>query len=856
MTPLPIDDAIPTILQKLAARTLVVVAPPGSGKTTRIPVAISGSGLLSPDYPNIVVLEPRRIAARAAAAHVARERGWSVGAEVGYHVRFERRFSGATRIRFVTEGILTRQLLADPFLETVGAVVLDEFHERSIHSDLALALLREVRQAVRPELILVVMSATLDAAPVAQFLGNCPIVQAEGRSYPVAVEYRPAEPGASGDHLVTAIRQWAADRASVGHLLVFLPGAPEINRIKRRLHAFSELNGFLIVPLHGSLPSAEQDQALGPGHRRKIILSTNIAETSLTIEGVDTVIDSGLARIVRFDDARGLDRWTTGRISRASALQRAGRAGRTGPGRCIRLWSERQQRGLALFDLPEIHRVDLCATVLALHEFGWNDPAGFPWFESPAPERVASAERMLSFLGAIDGEPRRITPLGQRMLKLPVHPRLARLLLAARDCGRLREGAAVAALLSERDIVIRDTGSATSRRPVRAAESSPSDILNRLDVLAEAESARFAPSLRSRGIDPAAARQAAKLRDELARRARTGDSTSSGRSLSRDDEAILKWLLLAYPDRVVKRRGAPRTGVMIGGRGVRLSNASVLHDPELYLALDAREDRLGGSKEASVGLASMIRLEWLQQLQPKLLRREATTVYDAARHRVVQVTRLWYLDLLLNEDASPAPETTETGGVLADALRHRAADFFHDDPRAGRWLARVDFLRRSLPELGWPSFGDSDFAALLDVVCRGKSSLEEARQVDLVRVLHGRLDPDQTRELAQSAPESLLLPSGRRARLTYSSGRPPVLSVKLQDLLGWMQTPRLARGRVPILLDLLGPNGRTVQITDDLRSFWTTTYHQVRKDLRGRYPKHAWPEDPLKTSPGPRRSGS
>jgi ATP-dependent helicase HrpB len=318
---------------------------------------------------------------------------------------------------------------------------------------------------------------------------------------------------------------------------------------------------------------------------------------------------------------------------------------------------------------------------------------------------------------------------------------------------------------------------------------------------------------------------------------------------------MLKWLLLAYPDRVVKRRGAPRTGLMTGGRGVRLSHASVLHDPELYLALDAREDSRSGSTEVLVSLASVIRMEWLEQLESKLLRRDVSTRYDPDRRRVARVSRVWYLDLLLSEDASPAWEMTESGSVLADALRHQAADFFRDDPRVGSWLARLDFLKRCLPELGWPSFEDADFAAMLDIVCRGKSSFDEARQVDLVRVLHGRLDPGQAREMGQSAPESIVLPGGRSARLIYESGRAPVLSVKLQELFGWTDTPRLAHGRVPILLNLLGPNGRTVQITDDLRSFWTTAYLQVRKDLRGRYPKHAWPEDPLHASPEPRKSG-
>ena len=850
MTPLPIDEAIPAILEGLSGRSLVVVAPPGSGKTTRVPAALLEAGLLTPENPTALVLQPRRVAARAAAARVAEERGWRLGTEVGYQVRFERRFSPSTRLRFVTEGILTRQLLADPFLESIGAVVLDEFHERSIHTDLALALLREVRQEVRPDLVLLVMSATLDAGPVAQFLGDCPIVRAEARSHPVAIEYRPTPRPASAEAVVPIIQDWLDDPTATGHLLVFLPGLAEIRRVQDRLAPLAGPSGAVVLPLHGALPSSDQDRALRPSDHRKIILSTNIAETSLTIDGVTTVIDSGLARVVVSDPDRGIDRWSLRRISRASADQRAGRAGRTGPGRCIRLWSVRDERGVPAFDPPEIHRIDLSHTVLALHSWGQSDPARFRWYEAPAADRLAAAERLLVLLGAVDGDPPRITPLGRRMLDLPVHPRLARLMLAAAEAGQLREGAAVAALLSEKDIVVRPTGDSPSPPRPTTDASAPSDVLVRLDLLAEAEAARFAPSLRSRGIDPAAARQVALLRDQLLRRVSTqsnvGPTPSLGDRNNGPTESILLWLLLAYPDRLVKRRGAAGTGLMVGGRGVRLAPGSVIRDAELYLALDAREDSRGGRREVQVSLASVVRLPWLEQHVPHLLRRESSTRYDESRRRVISTTQLWYFDLLLREDGNPTVDAEAAGILLADALRPQAARFFRGEPRVAAWLARLEFLRRSLPELNWPVFDDPELAGILDEVCRGKSSLEDVRQVDLVPFLQARLDPRQVRELRESAPESLLLPTGRRVRLTYEAGRPPVLAARIQELFGWTETPRLARGRVPVLLHLLGPHSRPVQITDDLRSFWTTTYPQVRKDLRGRYPKHAWPEDPLR----------
>jgi ATP-dependent helicase HrpB len=864
MNQLPIDDLIPHCLDKLRGGSLVVVAPPGSGKTTRLPAAIVDSGGLSPAQPNVVVLQPRRIAARAAARRVSEERGWTLGGRVGYHVRFERCYSEATRLRFLTEGILTRQLLADPFLETVGAVVLDEFHERNLETDLALALLREVRDEVRPDLLLVVMSATLDAAPVASFLGGCPVVTAEGRTHPVAIEYRPADRPSSPEVLAPLVQQWLDDPRESGHLLVFLPGMPEIRRAWLKLEPMAERADAVVLPLHGSLGPEEQDCALRPSERRKIILSTNVAETSLTIEGVRTVIDSGQARLVRFDASRGVDRWSLERISRASADQRAGRAGRTAPGRCIRLWSERDERGLPAFEEPEIRRVDLAGTLLALHSWGQSDPSRFRWFEAPDADRLAAADRLLASLGALEGEPRRITPLGRRILERPVHPRLARLLLAAADCGRPAQGAAVAALLSEKDIRARGPEPAgTVARPTGPVADAPtttaaSDVLVRLDLLAEAESARFAPALRARGIDPGAARQVAQLRDELLRRAgreaRHRPQAAGRDEDPGDDDAILKWLLLAYPDRLVRRRGAEGTGVMVGGRGVRLAPSSVVRDSEFFLALDAREESRGGRREVQVFLASAVDPRWLEELRSGSLRRQKSTIFDPARGRAVGVSQVWYHDLLLREDVTSDLDPAEAGRVLADELRRRGSDPARDDPRVAEWLARLGLLRRSLPELGWPTYDESALADILQDACQGKTSLKEIERMDLVPFLEARLDRRQVQELSESAPESLTIPSGRRVRLVYEADRPPVLAARVQELFGWAETPRLARGRVPVLLQILGPNHRPVQMTDDLRSFWSTTYFQVRKDLRGRYPKHAWPDDPLSaTALNPRK---
>ncbi len=578
-----------------------------------------------------------------------------------------------------------------------------------------------------------------------------------------------------------------------------------------------------------------------------MILSTNVAETSLTIDGVSTVIDTGLARVVQYDANRGVDRWDLARISRAAAAQRAGRAGRTGPGRCIRLWSEREHRGLAEFEVPEIHRADLCSTVLTLHAWGVNDPQNFGWYDRPAPERLAAAERLLRMLGGLEASPPRITPLGTAMLELPVHPRIARVLIAAKHDGRGRDGAAVAALLTEKDIKTRDDlpghQTAHARQPAGGLQS---DLLDRLELLAEAEQYRFSPSLRSNGIDPIAARQVAFLRDELIGRGHGRFRQAEHLSVeSENDHAVLKWLLLAYPDRVVKQRGLERTGVMVGGRGVRLAPQSVVGDAEFFLALDAREDRRAGPREVQVSLASAIRLEWLEAEFPDAIRRTQATRYDADRQRVVAANEFWYHDLLLREVVLTAADPREAGRVLAAALRPRAASLLRGDPAACTWLARLDFAARAIPERGWTVFDDDWLAEVLDDICQGKTSVVEVERSDFLPFLAARLTPGESRDLAQVAPTSITVPSGRQVAIAYETGRPPILAVRIQELFGWTDTPRLAHGRVPVLMHLLAPNNRPVQITDDLRSFWTNTYQQVRKDLRGRYPKHAWPEDPF-----------
>lgn len=866
MNSLPIDASLSQLVASAREhRSLVLVAPPGAGKTTRVPVALVQGGVLSPQHPALVLLQPRRVAARAAADRIAEENSWTLGEEVGYQIRFERKYGPATKIRVLTEGILNRRLITDPFLDGIGAVVLDEFHERSLHTDLALSLLREIRETVRDDLVLVVMSATMDAGPVARFLGDCPVHHVEGRTFPVDVAYRPSVRSSSPDAVYAAVEEVLAEsrERDLGDVLVFLPGAEEIRRAGTRLAPLADREGLLVLPLHGGLSTADQRRPLLPSPRRKVVLATNIAETSLTIDGVRTVIDCGLARFASVDPQRGLDRLELGRISRASATQRAGRAGRTAPGRCLRLWSEREHRGLAESDRPEIQRVDLCGTTLLLHAWGQADPRRFGWFEPPSETHLNAAEELLNWLGARD-EAGRITPLGKEMLRIPVHPRLARLLIAAAADGFVRHGAALAALLSEKDLATSGPagrGGDGNSTGLRRSGRGSSDLLDRLDLLHEAERTRFSSGLRERGIDPWGARRVAQVRDDLIRNCRRLPGVAGDARIEEapDEELMLRWVLAAYPDRVVRRRGGEATGVMVGGRGVRLAPESVVRDAEFFVALDPRDERRGGTREARVRIASALQVEWLDELFPDAVRRDRIVRFDEQRQRAVGVNTSSYRGLLLREDDNAPVAPEEASRALAQALEPRAGAFFREDEAAAAWLARLEFLTRAMPEADAPVVDDAVLAELLAQACAGRRSVDEIKRNELVPLLRGRLTHAQSRWLDEQAPEALVVPSGSRIRLTYEPGRPPVLAARLQELFGWTETPRVAGKRVAVLLHLLGPNYRPVQVTDDLRSFWSNTYFQVRKDLRARYPKHSWPDDPLTAQPeakgNRRRSG-
>ena len=806
----------------------MLVAPTGAGKTTHVPPALRGAGVGG--GRQIVMLEPRRIAARAAARRMAEENGWTLGREVGYQVRFDRQASAETKILVVTEGILVQMLQRDPFLEEIGAVIFDELHERTLQTDLSLAMARRVQRDARPDLRLVAMSATLDPGPVAAFLGDCPAIESRGRLYPVEVLYleRPDERPLAAQ--ITAGVRRVLD-TTAGDVLVFLPGVGEIQRAAEALEGLAAKRELVILPLYGDLPPERQDEVLRPLDRRKVVLATNVAETSITIDGVTAVVDSGLVRRLRFDPATGLDRLELGRVSRASAEQRAGRAGRQAPGICLRLWPAYEHATLPERESPEIARVDLAGPALQLLAWGETDLAVFAWFEAPAPEALAAALVLLRRLGAVDDHG--VTSLGKMLARLPVHPRLARLLIAGHGAGRTRKAALLAALLAERDPFPRGPARSGPRR------ASRSDLLDRLDALESPAGER---------LNAGAARFTLKARDQLAEIVQRELEGRKEQQRQQGDDPLLRAVLTAYPDRVARRREPGRTrGVMVGGRGVLLAEESAVLDAELFVCVDVDAGRSGPLSEALVRKASAVEPEWLPA---ERLSTAIDLEFDERRDRVAAWKRTRYEDLIIDEAEIPPPDAAATEEILvraaADGLERALA---LSDPKVASFLSRIRSLADWMPELGLPRFTADELRALLPALAAGRKSFAELRRAPLLEALQGTLSYAQLEAVRREAPERLEVPSGSRIKLAYEPGRPPVLAARIQELFGLAETPRVAAGRVAVLLHLLAPNGRPQQVTHDLRSFWENTYPQVRKELQGRYPKHAWPADPWNARP-------
>jgi len=834
--PLPIDAVLPELVRLVRERGAVVLeAPPGAGKTTRVPGALlaglGGSG-------EIIVLEPRRLATRMAARRVAEERGERIGDVVGYQVRFEDVSSARTRIRFVTEGVLTRRLVSDPTLRGVDAVILDEFHERHLHGDVALALVHRLRKTLRPELRVVVMSATLAVLPVADYLGAA-VVRSEGREFDVAIEHAPAEddrPLAS--RIASAVRS-SLQEAPDGHVLVFVPGASEIRKAREACERIAEAHGAVLLPLHGDLAPAEQDRAVGPSAKRKVILATNVAESSVTIDGVGSVVDSGLARVAEQLPWSGLPTLTVEKISRASATQRAGRAGRTREGRCVRLFTRADFLTRPAQDTPEIARLDLAQTYL---ELAVGRALDVEWFEPPSPAALHAARTLLGQLGALDrnGD---VTELGARMARLPLHPRQARVLLEAEALDVGEDGAVVAALLGERDLRLDLRARLGSTAPrARDAATEPSDLLAIVALFHEAEASGFSDSiLRALELDAGKTRAVMRAADSL--RARRG--TRRELTVDEADTALLRAILCGYPDRVA-RRGKGRALALAFGGTAELSEASVVRDAPWLVAVDAEM----GRGKVQVRLASAIEPEWLIDLAPEQIVEDDAVTWDAGAERVIGRSRMTWGGLVLSESPG-ATDPAEVSRVLAKVACEAGWRTFDPDGAVARWVARARFAAEHVTAFASPT--DEDLTRALAGLCEGRASFRELRTASLLDAVEGSYPAGTSARLRTIAPERVQLPGGRSLRIEYESGKPPWAELRLQDFYGMAETPRVADGRVPLVLHLLAPNGRAVQVTTDLAGFWSRHYAAVRRELARKYPSHSWPDDPLHATPPPPR---
>ncbi len=829
---LPVSDALPELNLALSgAPVAVLAAPPGSGKTTLVPIELIRQNWLQ--GKKILMLEPRRLAARAAASRMAFLLGEGLGETVGYRIRFDSKVSDRTRIEVLTEGILTRRLQQDAELEGVGLVIFDEFHERSLHADLALALCLDVISGLREDLRILIMSATLNTRELSRLLPDAPIVRAEGRSHPVETRYlqRESEQGIAETLASGALR---ALKETGGDILAFLPGVGEIRKsvalLENRVPQEVDL-----LPLYGDLTRQEQDRAIlpSPPGRRKVVFATSIAETSLTIEGIDCVVDAGWSRRPRFDPNSGLSRLETVRVSRASAEQRAGRAGRLGPGVCYRLWSEPLHGRLADFHPPEILEADLAPLALELSQWGVAEPDALTWLDPPPAGSYAQARDLLQSLEALDGQGR-ITPTGREMARLGLHPRLAHMLLRAFQTGNGQMAADMAAILSERDIVR------------RSRWQSPSvDLEERLQLLGQ---------WRQQGGGkraPAAVDSAACARVDVAgkrwlrllgRKQPAAPGRASPGSL----------LALAYPDRIARRRGGQGSGYLLSsGRGVRMSEDDPMNGEEFLVVplLDA------GHREGRIHLAASITLEEIRSLRPPprpLLKVE----WDAGSRAVLAREEERLGALVLHSRPMALVDPGKALEAMLDGIRQMGMEALPWDRESREWQSRLMALAAWRPDEGWPDVSDEALLQGLEQWLapwlEGVTRVSHLRRLDLKSILKSMLDWERQQRMERLVPTHLQVPSGSRKRLEYHQDKAPVLAVKLQEMFGLGETPSVCDGQIPVTLHLLSPAQRPVQVTQDLKGFWENTYSEVKKELKGRYPKHYWPDDPTTATPSAR----
>ncbi|RME92143.1 MAG: ATP-dependent helicase HrpB [Verrucomicrobia bacterium] len=847
-----------------AGEHLIVCAPTGSGKSTQIPQILLRRGLLETEGRpgQLIILQPRRLAARLLAARVAQELGVRLGAEVGYSIRFENVAGRETRIRFVTEGVLLRQMLEDPELPGVAGLIFDEFHERHLYGDITLAKAIELQETRRPDLRLAVMSATLDVELLRRYLAGAgrpvTVLSSEGRLHPVEIRYEAVPSYAQRrpvwERAADAFEAWAA-AGGAGDVLIFMPGAYEIQQTLAALGERPAARGRVLLPLHGELPAAAQDAAVARHDRPKIVVATNVAETSITIDGIRLVIDSGLARIARFDPWRGINTLLVEKISQASADQRAGRAGRTAPGVCHRLWSEEEHAQRPAREEPEVRRLDLAEVVLTLKAAGVRDLRSFRWLEPPDERRLAHAEELLLDLGALrtlpgteaaasDAPPAtEITELGRRMLKFPLHPRYARMLLAAAERGCVRQACLAAALTQGRDLLRRRADkTARDRREDLFGDKADSDFFHLMRAWSYAARENFREgACRRVGINAAAARQVAPLFGQFLRIAEKEGLPIEERPAS--DEAIRQCLLIGFCDRLARRldSGTLRCEMVHGRRGELARESVVQHHP-LFVAAEVREiGRHDGEVRTLLSLATAVEAAWLEALFPDEIRTERHVTYDPGTKRVYAEERRSFRGLALARQRVEPPPADEAARLLAAEVLAGRLTLKHWNHEVEQWIARLNCLAQWCPELELPPITPEARAALVEQICHGACSYKEIKDRPVKPVVRDWLNAAQREWLDRHAPERVRLANGRRPRVIYSETEPPHVALRIQELFGVNETPRIAMGRVPVVVHILAPNMRPVQVTTDLARFWREHYPRVKSELQRRYPKHAWP---------------
>ena len=831
------EEIVEALNGEIRAR-LVLEAPTGSGKSTQIPQMLLDNGLAG--NGQVVVLQPRRIAARMLAKRVAGERACKVGEEIGYQVRFEHVAGHNTRVCYVTEGVLLRRLLNNPVLDGVSAIVFDEFHERHLQGDVMLAMALSLQEESRPDLKIVVMSATLDCGPLEKHLEPCRVVRSEGRAYPVEIKHFRSS-GSSGkdlwDVVASALREEVIAEKLQGDVLVFLPGAYEIRRTIEVLRRTPELKGIELRPLYGQLSIKEQDAALVPGKSRKIVIATNVAETSLTIEGIRVVIDSGLARVAAFDTRRGINTLRIEKISRNSADQRAGRAGRTSSGVCIRLWTERDHGSRPVTIAPEIHRLDLSETLLALKAAGIIEIGAMRWLDAPETSSLERSLQLLKDLGAIEREKAVLTDVGRKMVAFPAHPRFSRMLVEAGKRGCLKVAALCVALCQERDLFEKGSRDAIAEF---AGNGDSSDFMPLLRAWLFARRAGFNVSrCAAYGIKASVARDVGNVMKSLLGAAGHG---ATGEEVTENEivpEQLAKVVLAGFSDNVAKRLSAGTLSCDVaGGRRAKIGRGSLSGGFDVVVAAEMTEVE-GKEINVILGKVTGVEIDWLSELFPGDVKAFSRCRYDMATRRVVNERGQCFRDLVLCSKQVGDTPVDQAAEVLAGEVVSGRLILKGWDNKCQSWIARVSCLREHFPELGFPQLDDENFRLVIADACHGALSYKQIKDRPIWPALRKWLSPVHAEAVKMLAPERVSLDNGFEAKVTYLDGVPKV-SIVLQKLYDVKTAPVIGSGKIPVLIEVLGPNHRPVQRTSDMAGFWKNSYPEIRKQLKGRYPKHEW----------------